>query len=76
MATITFDTYKAVTSLKSRGFSEDQAKGMIETLQEIDMSEFASKEDLNDLRLDMYKAMAAQTILIVGLIATLMQVMR
>ncbi|KWT85923.1 hypothetical protein [Candidatus Magnetominusculus xianensis] len=54
MATILFDTLKVVESLKSSGFSEEQAKGLSEALkvaQETSTEHLATKDDISKLEL-------------------------
>ncbi|MBF0464797.1 MAG: hypothetical protein HQK88_08835 [Nitrospirae bacterium] len=49
MNTLTFDTLKVFETLKSSGFSEEQAKGLSDTLkvaQETGIERFATKEDV------------------------------
>jgi len=43
MNTITFDTHKIITKLTQRGFSKDQAEGMVEVLTE---NEFVTESAL------------------------------
>ncbi|MBF0519518.1 MAG: DUF1640 domain-containing protein [Nitrospirae bacterium] len=54
MATVLFDTLKVFETLKSSGFSEEQAKGLSETLrvtQETSSEHLATKEDISRLEL-------------------------
>jgi hypothetical protein len=53
--TIVLDTHKVITRLKDRGFTEEQATGITEVVQEIDLSELATKSDLQELKVDMMK---------------------
>ena len=46
MATLTLDTLNITNKLKSRGYSEDQAIGFVETLQEMDLDHLVTKADL------------------------------
>ena len=50
MTTVTFDTHQVILALKKRGFSEDQAKGITEALQEINLDGVASKSDIVTLK--------------------------
>ena len=50
MTAIAFDTYKLIAKLRSRGFSEEQAIGINEAIQEIDLSTVASKADIQEVR--------------------------
>jgi hypothetical protein len=54
MAAVLFDTLKAFETLKSSGFSEEQAKGLSDTLkvaQETSAEGLATKEDITKLEL-------------------------
>jgi hypothetical protein len=57
MQTLVIDTYKVVTRLQQKGFSRDQAEALVSAAQEIDLSDFVTKNDLNNLKLDMIKWM-------------------
>lgn len=46
MNALVFDTYRLVNVLKSRGFTEDQARGVSEAIQEIDLAHLVTKADL------------------------------
>ncbi len=49
------DTHQLVKKLKERGFSEEQATGITEAVQEIDLSQLATKGDVQELTLAMAK---------------------
>lgn len=53
MNIMAFDTFAAVSRLKDAGFTEAQAKGVVETFRDVDTSEVATKGDLKDLRAEM-----------------------
>jgi hypothetical protein len=57
MQTLVIDTYKVVTRLQQKGFSKDQAEALVSAAQEIDLSAFVTKNDLNNLKLEMIKWM-------------------
>jgi hypothetical protein len=75
MQTLVIDTHTIVEKLEKSGFTRTQAEGITSALKELDLSALATKADLKDLKLDIYKfmfgAMAAQTALIVGLLQLL-----
>ena len=50
MTTLILDTHRLVESLQSRGFSETQAEGITAAIQEIDLSNLATKADFVDLK--------------------------
>lgn len=53
MATIIADTHKIITKLVERGYTKDQAEALTEVLQDLDLSELATKADLNELRIQL-----------------------
>ena len=70
MVAFPFDTYRAVTMLKDRGFSEDQA-AMTEAIQAVDMSEVATKTDLRELELRMTIKLGTLIVMGTGFLAFL-----
>ncbi|MGD1885462.1 MAG: hypothetical protein ACFB11_24710 [Paracoccaceae bacterium] len=58
MNTIALDTHKTIRKLQTRGFSEEQAEGIIDALTESDL---ATKSDLRSeisgLEMRIYRAM-------------------
>ena len=72
MATIAFDTYKAVTLLQERGFTKQQAEALIQVAQEADLSSLATKEyvaeKISQQTWQLVFFMAAQAGLIVALV--------
>jgi len=77
MATLIKDTHKAILALQRSDFSSRQSEGIVNFLEEVDLSDLATKTDVNNLRLelkfDFYKALAAQTIIILGVVIALFQ---
>ena len=57
-ATLVIDTNGIVKKLEQRGFSRTQAEGITEALKELDTSALATKADLKDLELRLYKYFA------------------
>ena len=55
MTTLTLDTHKAISRLKKAGFEENKAEAIIESLQEVDLQGFATKEDILNLEADLFK---------------------
>ena len=51
VTTIILDTHRLITRLKNRGFSEEQATGISEAMQEIDLSQLTTRADLRELEL-------------------------
>lgn len=48
MATITIrDTHKVINVLQEKGFTKEQAEGFVEVARELDMSEFATAQQLD-----------------------------
>jgi len=54
-ATLIIDKYTVVQKLEKRGFSHAQAEGIAEALSAVDLSEVATKSDLKDFELRLYK---------------------
>ena len=89
MATLAFDTYKAVSLLQQQGYSKQQAESLVTVLQSADLADVATTADVATLkdaiinldrsiqasRVEMYKVVAAQTLVIVGATAALLQVL-
>ena len=49
MATVIFDTYKAVSQLREAGFDESQAAAMVSTIYDVLGGNLATKEDIQDM---------------------------
>jgi len=68
MNTVTIDTYKTIQKLQERGFTTDQAEGIVDALME---SELVTKSDLklaiNELKVWVAMALLAQGALVVTL---------
>ena len=53
MNTFAIDTYKTINNLKAKGFSTEQAEGIIETIVESDLvTNSTLKSELKDVRLE------------------------
>lgn len=61
MTSLAIDTLKLTTKLKSRGFSEQQALGMAEALQDINLDQLVTRADLRaelaEVKFDLLKWM-------------------
>ncbi len=55
MATLIIDTHNFITRLKEAGMEEKQAEAIINGLKEIDLKQVASKEDIAELKADLFK---------------------
>ena len=72
MSILLQNTHHILASLEKNGFSRHQAEGIVETLQEIDLSHLATKGDLLELRQDIMHDILKWIIpLILGLYALL-----
>ncbi len=85
MASLTIDTYKAITLLEQHGYSKAEAEGFVAVLQSADLLDVATHGDIDGLagqiaqldkqlqatRVELYKVAAAQTLVIVGAVAAL-----
>ena len=74
--TIVMDTHKLIERLKKSGFSQEQATGITEALQEIDLSQLSTKADLRDVELRLIKWMATIVGIGVAILALLIQLAR
>lgn len=68
MATIVADTHKVITRLVERGFTQDQAKALTDVLSDLDLSEIATKADLNDLKFELAREIHGLSWRIFGLL--------
>lgn len=68
------DTHKTIRELQTRGFSEEQAEGIIDALTE---SQLVTKNDLTSaisgLEMRLYRAMLIQTGAIAAIVIGIMQ---
>lgn len=80
MATLIQDTHRAILSLQKTKLSAEQAEGIVDLFGHVDLSHVATKSDLNDLRLelklDFYKALAGQTVVILGVVIAILQFLK
>ena len=51
MTSLAFDTYRAIQTLQARGYTKDQAEGMVEVIRQIDIDDLATKGDIKDVLL-------------------------
>ena len=74
MNTIALDTHKTIRKLQTRGFSEEQAEGIIDALKESDL---ATKSDLRSeisgLEMRIYRALLVQTGVIAAIVIGIVQ---
>ncbi len=75
MATLIKDTFRLYQTLQSGGFTDDQAEALKAAFDSVDLSELSTKDDIKDLRVELYKVAAAQTLLIIGAMVALSQVL-
>ena len=85
MASLTIDTYKAITLLEQHGYTKAEAEGFVAVLQCADLMDVATHGDIEALsgqmaqldkqlqatRVEPYKVAAAQTLVIIGAVAAL-----
>jgi hypothetical protein len=57
VTTLILDTHRLISKLKERGFSQEQAAGITDALQEVDLSQLSTKADLKELELRILKWM-------------------
>ena len=76
MTTLVADTYKAVILLQKKKFSAEQAEGIVDIVNQLDLSHLATKDDVKELKLDLYKALAGQTVVILGVVIAILQFLK
>ena len=73
MGTIALDTHKTIQKLQTKGFSLQQAEGVVDALTE---SELVTKSDLETQlaaqRTDIYRAMMVQTGTVIGVLIAIL----
>lgn len=47
MTRVTFDTYKVATLLQEKGFTKEQTEGLLAAVKEADVSQLATRQDLD-----------------------------
>ena len=55
MATLTFDTYDFISCLTKSGMEEKQAKAIAEGIKKIGLENVSTKDDIQNLKIDMLK---------------------
>ena len=77
MSALTIDTLTVAQLLRKRGFSEEQATGIVEALKEIDASQLVTKIDLkeaiSDLKVDMVRWLVVTQVALGGFIFAAMK---
>lgn len=75
MTTLVIDTLKISTKLKSRGFTDEQALGFVEALQEVNLDQLTTKKDLLEAKYEilkwMFSGFMALVVLLVGILVKL-----
>ena len=74
--TIVLDTRRLVEKLKQRGFTEQQATGITEAFQEIDLNQMATKADLRELELSLTNTLTGRMIAVVGVGVALLALLK
>lgn len=67
------NTHRVISKLQQHGFSEEQAVGITEALEEVDVSALATKLDLRDLKISLIQWMVT---LMVALLAALVAIVQ
>lgn len=87
MTSLSLDTYKTISLLQKRGYSKQQAEGLVAVIQTATLADVATRGDITALRheiatleraihgarIEMYKIAAAQTLVIIAAVAALLQ---
>lgn len=77
MASVLKDTHKAFLMLQKSKFPAEQAESLVSVFELMDLSDLATKEDIQKLRLemkfDLYRVVGTQTLLILGTMIAMFQ---
>lgn len=80
MSALTIDTLAVSQILRKRGFTEEQAIGVVEALREIDASELVTKSDLKeavaDLKADILRWLVVTQLALGGFIFAALKFLR
>lgn len=80
MSALTIDTLAVSQILRKRGFTEEQALGVVEALREIDGSELVTKSDLKeavaDLKVDILRWLVVTQLALGGFIFAALKFLR
>jgi hypothetical protein len=80
MSALTIDTLAVAQLLRKRGFTEDQATGVVEALREIDASQLVTKSDLKeaiaDLKVDILRWLVVTQVALAGFLFAAMKFLK
>lgn len=80
MSALTIDTLAVAQLLRKRGFTQEQATGVGEALQEIDASQLVTKSDLKeavaDLKVDIVRWLVLTQIALAGFLFAAMKLIK
>lgn len=68
------DTHKLINYLQTKGYSQEQAQGFAEAVQDFDTADLATKADLKDLRNHDYKLALGQIAVQTGLLFAILEI--
>jgi hypothetical protein len=80
MSALTIETLAVAQSLRKRGFTEEQATGVVEALRAIDASQLVMKSDLKkavaDLKVDIVRWLVLMRIALAGFLFAAMKLLK
>jgi hypothetical protein len=80
MSALTIDTLAVAQLLRKRGFTEEQATGVVDALREIDASQLVTKSDLKeavaDLKVDIVRWLILTQIALAGFLFAAMKLIK
>jgi predicted RNase H-like nuclease len=80
MSALTIDALAVAQLLRKRGFTEEQATGVVEALREIDASQLVTKSDLKeavaDLEVDIVRWLVLTQIALAGFLFAAMKLIK
>ena len=68
MKTLTVDTHKVITILQEKGYSKEQAEGLLEAARQVDLSELATKADQKVLETKLNLALGLNVAIFAGVL--------
>jgi hypothetical protein len=74
-ATLRIDTLKFARTLTDAGFTQEQAEAIARGIADADTSELATKQDLAELKAELFRFLLVQSIGIVGLTVALIKLL-
>jgi hypothetical protein len=72
MKTLTVDTDKVITILEKKGYTKEQAEGLVEAARQVDLSELATKSEHKVLETKLNFVLGLEVAIFVSVLALLL----